>query len=120
MRLPYQIDPLAEQCPNTTIILAHIGGYFSHMAAIEVAHRRANVLVDTSEIPFPDHIRMAGDRLGAEKVLFGSDAPCCDIRLELEKVELAGLTLEEKKKVLFQNYARLMDIKIPGGPDAGG
>jgi len=119
MCLPYQIDPLAAQCPDTTIILAHIGGFFSHNAAIDVAERRTNVFVDTSEIPFPDHIRLAVDRLGAEKVLFGTDAPCCDMRLELKKVDLADLTPDDYQKVLYRNYASLMDIPIPGDQIAG-
>jgi predicted TIM-barrel fold metal-dependent hydrolase len=110
MCLPYQIDRLAAQCPETTIILAHIGGFFSGEAALEVAERRPNVLVDTCEIPFPDMVRKAVDRLGAEKVLFGTDAPCCDIRLELKKIELAGLSSEEAYLVLCGNFARLMNI----------
>ena len=90
MCLPYQIDRLAKQCPDSKIILAHIGGFFSGEAALNVAKRRPNVWVDTCEIPFPNMIRKAVDQLGAEKVLFGSDAPCCDIRLEIKKVKLAG------------------------------
>jgi predicted TIM-barrel fold metal-dependent hydrolase len=112
MCLPYQIDRLAARCPDTTIILAHIGGYFYHQAALDVAERRANVLVDTSEIPLPDHVRQAVGRLGAENVLFGTDAPCCDIRLELLKIERAGLTAEQEECVLYRNYAALMGITL--------
>jgi uncharacterized protein len=110
MCLPYQIDRLAAQCPDTKIILAHIGGYFSGDAALDVAERRENVWVDTSEIPFPDRVRKAVDRLGAEKVLFGSDAPCCDIRLEILKVKLADLTPEQEQLVMCDNYAKIMGI----------
>ncbi len=110
MCLPYQIDRLAKQCPETTIIMAHIGGYFSGEAALEVAERRPNVLVDTSEMPFPEMIQKAVTRLGADRVLFGSDAPCCDIRLEILKVQLAGLTPEQERLVMCDNYAKLMGI----------
>jgi len=112
MCLPYQIDRLAEQCPETTIILAHIGGFFSGEAALNVAERRANVLVDTSEIPFPWMVRKAVDRLGAEKVLWGTDAPCCDIGHEILKVELAGLTKTQEQMLFAENYARLMRIDL--------
>jgi hypothetical protein len=110
MCLPYQIDRLAAQAPDTKIILAHIGGFFSNDSALEVAARRSNVWVDTSEIPFPNMVRKAVDHLGAEKVLFGSDAPCCDIRLEILKVELAGLSLEQEQLVMWKNYAQMMGI----------
>ncbi len=112
MCLPYQIDRLAEQCPETTIILAHIGGFFSSAAALNVAERRANVLVDTSEVPFPGMVREAVDRLGAEKVLWGTDAPCCDIGHEILKVELAGLTQAQQQMLFAENYARLMGIDM--------
>ena len=112
MCLPYQIDRLAAQAPDTTIILAHIGGFFSGDAALRCAERRNNVYVDTSEIPFPDRVRQAVDRLGAEKVLFGSDAPCCDYRLEILKVKLAGLSNEQEDLLFFQNYARIMNLQM--------
>ncbi len=115
MCLPYQIDRLAAQCPDTRIILAHIGGFFSGEAALNVAERRPNVWVDTSEIPLPGMVRKAVDRLGAEKVLFGTDAPCCDIRLEIMKVKLAQLTPEQESLVFCENYARMMNIPVEEG-----
>ena len=112
MCLPYQIDRLAAQCPETTLILAHTGGFFSGESALNVAERRKNVLVDTSEVPFPEMVRKAVDRLGAEKVLWGTDAPCCDIRHEIKKVELAGLDEKQQQMLFAENYARLMNIDL--------
>ncbi len=112
MCLPYQIDRLAVKCPETTLILAHIGGFFSGEAALNVAERHNHVLVDTSEIPFPEMVKKAVNRLGAEKVLWGSDAPCCDIGHEIKKVELAGLTDRQQRLIFAENYARLMGIQM--------
>lgn len=112
MSLPYQIDRLAVQCPETTIILAHIGGFFSGEAALNVAERRANVLVDTSEIPLPAMVRKAVDRLGAEKVLFGSDAPCCDLRHEIMKVQMCEFSEEQERLIFSENYARLLGLSL--------
>jgi len=112
MCLPYQIDRLAKQCPETVFILAHIGGFFSGEAALDVAERRPNVLVDTSEIPFPDMVRKAVTRLGVEKVLWGTDAPCCDIGHEIRKVELAVTDPAQRQAIYAGNYARLMGIKM--------
>ncbi len=112
MCLPYQIGRLAEKVPETTIILAHTGGFFSNDAALEVAKRHKNIYVDTCEIPIPDIIKKSVEVLGPERVLFGTDAPCCDIKLEIRKVELAGLSQEEKELVFSRNYARLMNIPI--------
>jgi len=112
MCLPYQIDRLALQCPETTIILAHIGGFFSGESALNVAERRKNILVDTSEVPFPEMVRKAVDRLGIEKVLWGTDAPCCDILHEIKKIELAGLNEKQQQLIFAENYAHLMGINL--------
>jgi len=50
-------------------------------------------------------------------VLFGTDAPCCDIKLEIMKVELAGLTPSQEQLVMCENYARLMDLPLEGEND---
>jgi len=112
MCLPYQMDRLAAQCPDTRIILAHMGGFFSGEAILDVVGRRKNTWVDTSEIPFPGMVRKCVDVLGADKVLFGTDAPCCDYHLEILKIKLAGLTPEQERLVMYENYARLMDIPL--------
>ncbi len=112
MSLPYQIDRLAAACPETTIILAHIGGFFSGNAALDVAARRENTFVDTSEIPLPHMVRRAVDVLGAEKVLFGTDGPSIDMGLEITKVKLAGLSCSQEEQVFCRNYATLMGIPV--------
>jgi predicted TIM-barrel fold metal-dependent hydrolase len=112
MSPPYQTDLLAIQCPDTTVILAHIGGFFSGEAALTVAQQRANVLVDTSEVPFPDMLRKAVERLGAEKVLFGRDGPGIDIRLETMKVKLSS---QQEWLVMCDSFARLMGVSVESG-----
>jgi uncharacterized protein len=105
---PLQIAEAAEQVPEAQIILGHMGGYFHVDEAIETAARLPNLLLETSAMPYPEAIRRALDRLGPERVLFASDGPGCSPRLELLKVELAGLTSAERELVLHQNIARIL------------
>lgn len=109
MCLPYQIERLAKQCPQTVIIMAHLGGYFSGEAALRVCQRNSNVYLDTSEIPFPHMVKKAVKTVGARKVLYGSDAPCCDITLEIEKVRLAGLSQEEENFLYWKNISMIFE-----------
>ena len=111
MCLPLQIGELAKQCPDTTVILAHMGGFAHNRDAIEVAKTCPNVYVDTSEVPLCKEIKWFVDELGPEKVLFGTDAPCCDPLVELKKVQLAGLTREELESVLYKNAVRIMKLE---------
>jgi len=43
MSLPLQIAEAAERCPDSNIILGHMGGYFHVDDAIRVAEKYENV-----------------------------------------------------------------------------
>lgn len=108
MTTPYQIAPLARVCPDAQIILAHMGGYYHVDDAIAAAEQIPNLYLETSAVPYPHKIREAVQRIGADRVIFGSDGPVCPPVLELEKVRLAGLTAQEASQVLGGNINRLL------------
>jgi len=109
MTTPLTIAEVAEKCPEATIILGHMGGYFHVDEAIEVAARLPNILLETSAMPYPMMIKKAVDRVGAHRVLFASDGPGCDPSIEVEKVRLAGLTPDQETRVFEDNIRRLLD-----------
>jgi uncharacterized protein len=86
-----------------------MGGYFHVDEAIMVAERYANIVLETSAMPYPDKIREAVDRIGAERVLYASDGPACSPRIEVEKVRLARLTPEDERLVFADNALRLLE-----------
>jgi hypothetical protein len=73
LSLPWQFAGLAERAPEATIILTHMGGYHHTEDAIQICERYENLLLDTSACPYPHEIKRAIERLGAHRVLFGSD-----------------------------------------------
>lgn len=109
LTLPLQIAQAAEACPDATIILGHSGGYFHWKDAIRVAERYPNIYLDTSALPYPQVIKEAVERIGASRVLYASDGPGCDPRIEVHKVKMAGLTLEEQEAVFHGSIQRLLD-----------
>lgn len=108
MTTPWEIAEAARQSPETTIILGHMGGYFHVDEAIAVAARFKNVYLDTSAMPYPDKIREAVSILGPDKILYASDGPGCDPRLELFKIERAALPPAAVPKILSENILRLL------------
>jgi predicted TIM-barrel fold metal-dependent hydrolase len=109
MTTPYAIAAAAIACPEATIILGHMGGYFHTDEAIEVAERHDNVMLETSAMPYPAKIREAVERVGAMRVLYASDGPACSPRIEVEKVRLAGLAHDDEMLVFAGNALRLLD-----------
>jgi predicted TIM-barrel fold metal-dependent hydrolase len=106
---PLAIERAAEACPEATIILGHMGGYFHVDEAIEAAERRPNLVLESSAMPYPAKIREAVERVGAARVLYASDGPACSPRIEVEKVRLAGLDPADERLVLGENAAALLD-----------
>lgn len=107
---PLDIERVARLCPEATIILGHMGGYFHVRDAIEVAVRNRNIILETSAMPYPRRIKEACETIGPERIMFGSDGPGCDPRLELHKVRLAGLSDAELSLVLVDNFRRLTGL----------
>ena len=105
---PLAVARAAAACPEATIILGHMGGYFHVDEAIDAAERHPNLVLETSAMPYPAKIREAVERVGAERVLYASDGPACSPRLEVEKVRLARLEPEDEQLVLGENAARLL------------
>lgn len=108
MTTPYQIAPLAQKVPAAQIILGHMGGYYHVDDAIAAAERYPNLYLETSAMPFPHKVREAVQRIGAERVLFGSDGPVCSPVLEVEKVRQADLAEADAVQVLGGTLRRLL------------
>jgi uncharacterized protein len=105
---PLEIAPAAAACPEATIILGHMGGYFHTADAIDVARTYPNMYLETSAMPYPWRIRDAVRAIGPDRVLFGSDGPGCQPALELDKVRRAGLAEADLELVLGGNLRRLL------------
>lgn len=104
---------IASEYPRVPLIMAHLGNFASrdwteHLAAIDVAKRHPNVYLETSSVVFFKFLEMAARELGAEKLIFGSDGPELDSRVELHKVKLLKLAPADEAKVLGGNILRLL------------
>lgn len=101
---------IAEEFPQIQFIMAHMGGYgtwWKPMEGIGLARRYPNVSVDTSQVPVK-FIERAVKELGPDKIIFGSDGPEQDSRVELYKIRLLKLPPAEEAKILSGNILRLL------------
>jgi predicted TIM-barrel fold metal-dependent hydrolase len=77
-------------------------------AAINTAKKHDNIILETSGVSMHSKIKEAVDRVGEGRVVFGSDYPFHDYSVELQKVEVAGLTESQKELVLYKNAKNLL------------
>jgi hypothetical protein len=76
-----------------------------------VAKKCDNVFLETSQCPYLHRIsRMLVDKVGADRVLWGSDIPYHYEEIEKRKVELAGLREDEMRLVMGENALRLVNM----------
>jgi predicted TIM-barrel fold metal-dependent hydrolase len=109
---PLAIAQAAAACPDATIILGHMGGYFHVDEALDVAEQYDNIVLETSAMPYPERIAEAVARVGAERVLFGSDGPVSDPALERQKVVIAALGEPAASLVLGGNAERMLGLGV--------
>jgi len=107
------IEEISRDYPTVDFILAHLGADMSydwreHLAAIEMARRHQNVYLDTGAVVLTRYIEQAVHELGAEKIIFGSDEPEVDCRLEIFKIRMLELPKLQEEKILGGNLQRLL------------
>ncbi len=116
---PPRVAPLVEvarRWPAVNFILAHLGSFASrdwreHLAAIRAARELPNLYLETSAVVFFPYLHRAAREVPPEKLLFGSDGPLTDIRVEIHKIKLLQLPSSHEQLVLGLNAARLLKLE---------
>jgi predicted TIM-barrel fold metal-dependent hydrolase len=119
---PVWVDELAGRHPEVRIVLTKMGRsiqtYFDH--ALAVALRNENVYFDTVGTS-PEHLRIAVDKLGAHRIMFGTDwsatwrwvrQPADIYTMRLAVVEKAGLSGADREQVLWKTAVGVFDLPI--------
>jgi hypothetical protein len=95
-----------EAFPQVRFILAHMG-YRQWADAVIVAERAPNVYLETS-LQLPATVKKAVARVGAERVLFGSDTPYAFPDIELRALGDLGFSEDERAKIAGDNLLGLL------------
>jgi uncharacterized protein len=103
---PYDWDGPAAEFPNVTFVFAHCGRSRIE-EAVEVAHRRPNVVFDIS-VNIWFNVKYAADRLPATRFLFASDTPYSHRALDFLKARMIwrGAKLDS---VMWKNAEKLLE-----------
>ena len=102
------LEPIIKAFPKCQFVLTHIG-WEAWRQTLVIAAGAPNVMVETSWQP-ARIIRRAVDKLGARKVLFGSDFPLFQQDQAVEQL-IKALTPHELRIVGYRNAARLLGVE---------
>lgn len=112
---PNRVMPVLQKFPDITMIGAHFGGWSVWQEAAQKLCKCKNFYVDCSSSFYaltPQETKDIIHAYGVDKVLFGTDYPMWEPRVELEYLHSLGLSDEENKMILSENAKKLFDIKI--------
>lgn len=113
-----RFSPWFETYRNIPFVLAHMNLHEPHVA-LDLAEEHPNVYVETSWQPM-EIIGEAARRIGAERILFGSDWPFVGNNLSVgvkrvrDCVEIGMLNENQAALILGENAVKLLGLK----PDA--
>ena len=101
------LEKMACDFPQVKIIFAHMAGW--PPAIWDIAKKCKNIYLECSRIIMPKaYIGGAVKALGAERVVLGSNFPVGDMGFALKRIELAGLTAEDHKKVCGNSMLKIL------------
>ena len=105
---PMEIGELAGACPETTIIMGHMGydNYFCD--AIPAAKQFKNLLLETSRNAQYWTIEDTVKSIGADRVIFGTDQPYSRAEVEIAAINSLKLDSESREKILGGNISRVL------------
>jgi predicted TIM-barrel fold metal-dependent hydrolase len=106
---PYDMTALARRHPNTQFLMAHCGGNWEK--GIRSVADQPNVAVDVcGGDPEAGQTEYAVEYLGADRVLFGSDASGRSLSSQLAKVTGAQISDADRAKVLGENAVMMFRL----------
>jgi uncharacterized protein len=103
---------LARRFPGTTFVFGHCGFTGIDIDAINRIEPHANIVVETSGC-FGVTVRAALDRLGPERVLFGTEYPLQHPAVELTKLDCLDLHPSTWASVAWANAHRVLREETP-------
>lgn len=108
---PDEVRYLAHRFPNVRFVMAHAGGLWEY--GLRAVQDLPNVWVDVACSIIDDgFLEEAVGRLGARRVLWGTDAPASAVPIAVGKLLAARISPRQKERIAWQNAAELYRLSL--------
>ncbi len=116
-----KIVDLANENPKGKFIIAHMGGpKFNETMIIAVFRMydwyKNNIWLDISAIaymyansPYAEQLKWTVEKIGADRILFGSDYPVSTVDEAIKAVESLGFSRNEMEAIFYNNSKSLLE-----------
>lgn len=110
--LPWSVAQLADIYPEVKMVMIHMGhgnGMYIQ-AAIDMAKKYPNLYMETSGMPMHTKIKEAYEDVGADRIMWGLDAPFHHPTVEMQRTIVSGLTDCQLEDVFYNNAKNLLKL----------
>jgi len=108
---PDAVKVVASRYPELKLIVGH-ACLFSSREVVIVAEEHSNVYLELSVNYEAGKLEDTIERLGCDRLLFGSDVPLHHPSVMLQRLKVIGLSPDEEDKVLSGNAQRLYGLAV--------
>ena len=109
---PLLFREVLKKFKDIKIIMGHGGGksdFYSYV--IELLEEYKNLFVEYSgDTLYPKIFRKVIDRIGIDRILFGTDMPLIDIRYHIINILKADISDRERKDIFYNNAIKLFNL----------
>lgn len=108
-----QMIKMASEHKNVNFVIAHPGEKERALKHIEAMQKCENMYLDLSGGGMFRYglVRYLCDKVGAERVVFGTDYPICNLKMYVGAVMGERLTQRERELIFAENAKRLLELK---------
>lgn len=108
----YNMNKMLENHPGITFVAAHPGDRERVYAWPDMLKAHPNLCLDLSGTGLFRFgmLKYLVQKVGAEKILFGTDYPICNPRMYVEAVYGEEIKESEREQIFYKNAARLLNI----------
>jgi hypothetical protein len=109
-----QLADLGKRYPNVKVLVAHAASDWAMIdASCDLAAQQENLYLDLTGSPlFLGALETMVGRVGADRVLFGSDMPFIDPRPGIGRIAFSRLSDDDKRKILGLNAKGVFGLDI--------
>jgi uncharacterized protein len=107
---PFAVEEISRNFGQVPVLLAHMGHVWNTMEATIVSERNPQIYLETSSTDLIE-VKSAYGRLGADKLVMGTDWPANDFDLERTKIQRAIFDPDDRAKVEGGNLEALLALR---------
>ena len=111
---PAMVKKIATAFPKMTLVAAHMGAFaYDENMPIDYYDDCKNLWFDNAIAPrtmTPEKLKILVDHYGAERIMFGTDSPWSEGKIDLAFLNQTGLSFNDREQILWKTASNVYGL----------